>query len=161
MSTITTPSTSTRLSTPWPRIPRLADYLDGQYSADGWYGGLPSSIGVTLTLAEDMVTAVEVTPHATNPTSLDLQQRFAEAIPDAVIGRDIDELQIDRLAGSSGTPVGFHDALDQIKSHSCRRLTRRHHDERRHQPADTNPDSRSNSRSSKLYRAQNAAMTSA
>ena len=96
-----------------------ADYIDGQYSADGWYGGLPSSIGVTVTLADDVVTAVAVTPHATNPTSLELQERFAEAIPGVVIGRDIDELQIDRLAGSSGTPVGFHDALDQIKSQAA------------------------------------------
>jgi hypothetical protein len=71
---------------------------------------------VTVTLADDVVTAVAVTPYATNPTSLDLQQRFAEALPPVIIGRDIDVVRIDRLAGSSATPVGFHDALEQIKS---------------------------------------------
>jgi hypothetical protein len=101
-------------STPAPTS--SADYVDGEYSADGWYGGLPSSIGVTVTLADDVVTSVAVTPYATNPTSLDLQQRFAEALPAVVVGSDIDEVRIDRLAGSSGTPVGFHDALEQIKS---------------------------------------------
>jgi len=107
-------------STPTPSS-FVAEYTDGQYSADGWYGGLPSSIGVTVTLADDVVTAIAVTPHATNPTSLELQERFAEAVPEVVVGRDIDELQIDRLAGSSGTPVGFHDALDQIKSQAAAR----------------------------------------
>lgn len=106
------------LSSPSPTT-STTDYVDGEYSADGWYGGLPSSIGVTVTLADDIVTAVAVTPHASNPTSLDLQRRFAEAIPGVVLGRDIDELDIDRLAGSSGTPVGFHDALDQIKSQAA------------------------------------------
>jgi hypothetical protein len=94
----------------------VTDYADGQYSADGWYGNLPSSIGVTVTLADDVITEVAVTPHATNPTSLELQERFAEAIPDVVIGRNIDELEIDRLAGSSGTPIGFNDAIAQIRN---------------------------------------------
>jgi hypothetical protein len=71
---------------------------------------------VSVTLADDVVTSVAVTPYATNPTSLDLQQRFAEALPAVVVGSDIEEVRIDRLAGSSGTPVGFHDALEQMKS---------------------------------------------
>jgi uncharacterized protein with FMN-binding domain len=92
-----------------------ADYADGQYSADGQYGGQPSSIGVTVTLTEDIVTAVSVSPHATDPTSLDLQERFAAAVPTVVVGRDIDEIKVDRLAGSSGTPRGFNAALEEIK----------------------------------------------
>ena len=90
-------------------------YRDGQYTATGWYGSLPSHHDVTLTLRDDTVTAVEVTTPAENPTSLGHQHRFAAALPDAVIGRDIDTLQIDRLAGASGCSDGFMDALAQIK----------------------------------------------
>jgi uncharacterized protein with FMN-binding domain len=90
-------------------------YRDGNYRATGQYGNLPSSIGVSLTLDDDIITAVDVTPHATNPTSLDLQRRFAAAIPAVVVGRDIDEVYVDRLAGSSATPDGFNAAIQQIK----------------------------------------------
>ena len=90
-------------------------YADGVYTATGQYGGLPSSITVTVTLADDVITAVEVTPHATNPTSLDLQRRFAAAVPAVVVGKRIDEVNVDRLAGSSGTPgrVQRRDPADQ------------------------------------------------
>ena len=85
---------------------RDAAYADGVYTATGQYGSLPSSITVTATLVDDVITAVEVTPHATDPTSLDLQRRFAEAVPAVVVGNPIDEVDVDRLAGSSGTPTG-------------------------------------------------------
>jgi uncharacterized protein with FMN-binding domain len=95
-------------------------YQDGAYSADGWYGSLPSSIGVELTLEDDVITDVGVTTHATDPTSLDYQQRFADAVPEVVIGRPIDEVRVSELAGSSGTPDGFNDALDRIKNEASR-----------------------------------------
>jgi len=91
-------------------------YRDGVYSATGWYGGLPSHHDVTLTIEQDVVTAVEITTPAEDPTSLGYQQRFAEALPQEVIGRNIDELAVDRLAGSSGCSEGFMDALAQIKA---------------------------------------------
>jgi len=90
-------------------------YQDGTHQADGWYGSLPSSIGVELSLAGGVITDVDVTTHATDPTSLDHQERFADAVPEVVVGRRIDEVQVSRLAGSSGTPDGFNDALDRIK----------------------------------------------
>ena len=96
--------------------PSGSGYRDGVYSATGWYGGLPSHHDVTLTIADDVVTAVEITTPAEDETSLGYQQRFAEALPEAVIGRDIDELAVDRLAGSSGCSEGFMDALEQIKT---------------------------------------------
>jgi uncharacterized protein with FMN-binding domain len=92
-----------------------ATYADGVYTATGQYGSLPSSITVTVTLVDDVITAVEVTPHATDPTSLDLQRRFAAAIPAVVVGKRIDEVNVGRLAGSSGTPDGFNAAIQRIK----------------------------------------------
>jgi uncharacterized protein with FMN-binding domain len=100
--------------------PGAASYRDGDYQAKGWYGGGPSSIDVALTLRAGRITAVQVTPNATNPTSLDYQERFAAAVPDVVVGRPIDEVRVSRLAGSSGTPDGFNDALEKIRNEASR-----------------------------------------
>ena len=98
-------------------------YADGVYTATGKYGGLPSSITVTVTLINGVITAVKVTPHATNPTSLDFQRRFAAAIPAVVVGKRIDEVKVGRLAGSSGTPKGFNAAIQRIKEQARRGRT--------------------------------------
>ena len=90
-------------------------YRDGEYSATGWYGSLPSHHDVTLTIENDTVTAVEITTPAEDPTSLGYQQRFAAALPEAVVGQNVDDLAVDRLAGSSGCSEGFMDALAQIR----------------------------------------------
>jgi uncharacterized protein with FMN-binding domain len=95
-------------------------YADGTYSARGWYGGLPSSIDVSVSLSQGVITDVEVTTNATDPTSLDFQTRFAEAIPDVVTGRPIDEVEVSRVAGSSGTPDGFNHAPDTIRAQAAR-----------------------------------------
>lgn len=103
-----TPGASTSATSP-------TSFRDGTYSAEGIYGNEPSSIGVTLTVIDGVVTEVDVQTRATNPTSLELQERFAEAVPEVVVGRPLADLEVDKLAGSSGTPVGFNDALDQIR----------------------------------------------
>lgn len=109
------PSTATSAAPSIPSPEQGSAYADGDYSADGWYGGKPSSIGVSVTLEGDVITDVEVTPHATDETSLALQKRFAAAVPALVVGQDIDDVNLDRVAGNSGTPQGFNDALDRIK----------------------------------------------
>lgn len=58
---------------------------------------------MALTISGDTVTAVEITTPAENPTSLEHQQQFAAALPEAIIGRDIDTVNIDRLAGRPAT----------------------------------------------------------
>lgn len=95
-------------------------YRDGEYSATGWYGGLPSHHDVTLAVENDTVTAVAITTPARDATSLGYQQRFAAALPDAVIGQRIDDLSVDRLAGSSGCSEGFMDALAQIREQAMK-----------------------------------------
>jgi len=109
-------------STPPPaaQVTGAPQYTDGEYSADGEYGSLPSSIGVTVTLVDDVITDLTVAPHATDPTSLDLQSRFADAVQAVVVGRDIDEVHVDKLAGSSRTPDGFSAALEQIKAEAAK-----------------------------------------
>jgi hypothetical protein len=43
------------------------------------------------------------------------QERFAEAVPERVVGKPIDEVRVARLAGSSGTPDGFNAAIEKIR----------------------------------------------
>jgi len=100
---------------PSPAAEPVSQFRDGEYTARGWYGGLPSHHVVTLTLDNGVVTDVEITTPAEDETSLGYQQRFATALPDAIIGRNVDDLAIDRLAGSSGCSEGFMSALAQIK----------------------------------------------
>jgi hypothetical protein len=38
-----------------------------------------------------------------------------------VVGRPLDQVKVGKLAGSSGTPQGFNDAINQIKRQAARR----------------------------------------
>jgi len=92
-------------------------YTDGTYTADGSYQA-PSgteSITVELTLADDTITAITVTPHATDPTAKGMQTNFAGGIADEVVGQDIDTLNVTRVSGSSLTSGGFKIAIAAIK----------------------------------------------
>ena len=93
-------------------------YADGTYEADGEYTspGGKESVGVRITLEDDVVTAVTVTPHATSGNAKQFQTRFAGAISGEVVGKDIDSLDVSRVAGSSLTSGGFNDALGAIKA---------------------------------------------
>jgi uncharacterized protein with FMN-binding domain len=95
-------------------------YADGAYTATGQYGNQPSFITVKATLANGVITAVEVITHATVPRSLELQRRFAAAVPKVVVGKPIDEVRVGKLAGSSSTPEGFNAAIRQIKEQASR-----------------------------------------
>lgn len=90
-------------------------YKDGTYSAIGTYGGLPSHLTVTVNVQQGLIRQVQVKTHATDPTSLDYQRRFAQAVPAAVVGKLLKDVNVGKLAGSSGCPIGFNDALDQIR----------------------------------------------
>ena len=94
-----------------------ASYTDGSYSADGDYLA-PSgteTITVEVTIEDDAVTAVTVTPHATDGREVEFQTEFADNIADEVVGKDLDELEVSRVAGSSLTSWGFNLAIDEIK----------------------------------------------
>ncbi|MHA7238333.1 FMN-binding protein [Arthrobacter sp. TMS1-12-1] len=93
-------------------------YEDGTYTETGTYQSPAGQeeVGVTLTVEADVVTAVEVEPMPTNPTTTQYQGRFAGGISDVVVGKKLDELSVDKVAGSSLTSGGFNDALGKIKS---------------------------------------------
>jgi uncharacterized protein with FMN-binding domain len=93
-------------------------YEDGTYTETGSYQSPagPEEVGVTMTLEADVVTAVEVEPMPDNPTTTMYQERFAGGISDAIVGRKLDDLEVDKVAGSSLTSGGFNEATDKIKS---------------------------------------------
>lgn len=96
----------------------MAKYTNGEYTAEGMYGGSKSII-VKLSLENDAIKNVEVTPNTTIKMSLGLQKKFAAAVPEVVVGRPIDDIHLDKLAGSSKTTQGFNDALAKIKAEAA------------------------------------------
>ncbi|MGN8551062.1 UNVERIFIED_CONTAM: FMN-binding protein [Microbacterium sp. SLM126] len=95
-----------------------ASYADGTYSADGSYATPESveTISVTVTLEDDVITSVEVSGDPSRPESEQYQGQFIGGISDAVVGQDIDEISVSRVAGSSLTSGGFNEAIETIKS---------------------------------------------
>lgn len=93
-------------------------YKDGEYSATGNYvsPGGPQQVGVTVTLSNNVITALSLDTSQTKGTSKEFQGKFASGIDALVIGKSIDEIDVDKVAGSSLTSTGFDDAIDQIKT---------------------------------------------
>ncbi|HEY9313944.1 calcium-binding protein [Williamsia sp.] len=93
-------------------------YEDGEYSATGSYQspGGQQQVGVTVTLSNSVITALSVDISQTKGTSAEFQGKFKSGIDPLVVGKNIDELDVSTVSGSSLTSGGFNDAIDQIKS---------------------------------------------
>lgn len=98
-----------------------ATYADGTYTADGSYQTPETveKISVTLTLADGVVTDVEVTGDPQAPESKQYQSQFIAGIADEVDGVALDDLNVSRVAGSSLTSGGFNDAVASIKEQAA------------------------------------------
>ena len=122
----TTPATSQNIptesapATTVPSTPKktVSVYKDGTYSATGSYMSLggEDQIGVTVTLANDVITAVDATNMAGDRTSSRFQDRFISGYKAYVVGKKISDVHLTRVSGSSLTPAGFNNALAQIQS---------------------------------------------
>ncbi|MDQ1084447.1 MULTISPECIES: hypothetical protein [Microbacterium] len=93
-------------------------YADGTYEATGQYATPESveSIDVTLTIAGDTVTAVEVTGDPQAAESRRYQSEFIGGISAEVVGKKLDEISVTKVAGSSLTSGGFNEAVETIKT---------------------------------------------
>lgn len=93
-------------------------YQNGTYEVIGQYmsPGGPEQISVKLTLENGAITVAEVEPQAERPNSVKFQEIFADNYQELVVGKNLDELKLDKVAGSSLTPKGFNDALEKIKA---------------------------------------------
>ncbi|NED66077.1 calcium-binding protein, partial [Streptomyces sp. SID10244] len=52
----------------------------------------------------------------TKGTSKEFQGKFASGVDALVVGKNIDDLDVHKVSGSSLTSTGFNDAIDQIKT---------------------------------------------
>lgn len=98
-----------------------AAYADGTYTAEGSYQTPETveEISVTLTLADGVVTDVEVTGDPQAPESKQYQGQFIDGIADEVDGKALDDLNVSRVAGSSLTSGGFNKAVESIKEQAA------------------------------------------
>ena len=95
-----------------------ANYADGTYTESGSYQA-PSgteSVSVTITLATNTVTAVSVVGNGQDSNTQVYQEMFASGIGAEVVGKNIDDLRVAKVAGSSLTSGGFNEALAAIKA---------------------------------------------
>lgn len=94
------------------------DYTAGTYEASGSYSnpGGTSEVDVSLTLGDGgVIDDVTVTPKASG-TSKQFQDKFAGGIAGEIVGKNIDEIDVSKVAGSSLTSGGFNQAVDEIKA---------------------------------------------
>ena len=98
------------------------DYADGTYTESGDYTAPsgPESVEVTVTLADNVITDVEVVGSATDPQAKLHQSQFIDGIPGLVVGKNIDEISVDKVGGSSLTSGGFNDAIAAIKADAAK-----------------------------------------
>nr|WP_231713059.1 hypothetical protein [Arthrobacter sp. zg-Y769] len=97
-------------------------YTDGEYSGTGSYippSGTSEDVDVTLHLEGSVVTELEVETSQKNPTSKQYQREFTSNVKEQVVGKNLDELDVDKVAGSSLTSEGFNRALDAIRSEAA------------------------------------------
>jgi len=114
-SSATTDSSTTDSST---TSTTSGTYKDGTYEATGQYSTPESveTVDVTLTIAGDTVTAVEVTGDPQASESKRYQSEFIGGIQAEVVGKKLDEISVSKVAGSSLTSGGFNKAVDTIKT---------------------------------------------
>jgi cytoskeletal protein RodZ len=94
-------------------------YKDGTYTATGEYTSPegPQSIAVTLTINNDVITAASIEQHAKVGTPSEMwQEKFAEGYKGMVVGKSIADLKLTKVSGSSLTPLGFNDAIAEIRT---------------------------------------------
>lgn len=98
-----------------------ATYKDGTYTAPGTYAspGGTEKISVTLTLAKNIITAMQVTTVKADPTATGYEAMFEGGITAVTVGKDIATLNVGVVAGSSLTSLGFNQALDAIKANAA------------------------------------------
>jgi uncharacterized protein with FMN-binding domain len=98
--------------------PAPSSFKDGTYSSLGRYTspGGPSAVEVKLTLKDNSVSAITVTPKAENPTAISYESRFASGVGGLVIGKKLTELNVTKVSGSSLTSMGFDKAISAIEA---------------------------------------------
>lgn len=110
-------NTSTRPNDAEPSHTTTSGLQDGIYASSGTYstpGGM-ESIGLTVTLKNGIIEDVTLEQQASGGDTAIYQSKFASGYEPLVKGRNIEDVKLHRVAGSSLTSDGFNKALESIK----------------------------------------------
>jgi hypothetical protein len=119
-----TPTTETVTTAPetTPTTPPVAadsdTYKDGSFTANASYtdpGRKEYDIEVTLTIADDVVTAASVLYNGAAANTPN-HTRFENGYKQEVIGKSLDSISLSRVGGASLTTEAFNDAVATIKA---------------------------------------------
>lgn len=112
------PAVERRVTHPGSPATEDTEYADGTYASTGTYRSPAGTetVDVSVTLKDDVIVAATFKGNATHPTSMLNQGKFSAGYTAAVVGKDIDDVALTIVNGSSLTPIGFMDALAKIKA---------------------------------------------
>lgn len=98
-----------------------SEYENGTYEATGNYTSpaQEEEVAIVITLEDGVVVDAEFEGKATHETSQKLQGMFAEGYTEEVVGKNIDDINLTVVNGSSLTPKGFMDALEKVKEEAA------------------------------------------
>ncbi|MBL8159704.1 FMN-binding protein [Candidatus Saccharibacteria bacterium] len=94
-------------------------YKGGTYRAQGVYTspGGETRINITLTIdGSGKVVNTKAESASDNPTSRRYQTKFIRNYTELVVGKNVNEIKLTTVSGSSLTSRGFQDALQKIKT---------------------------------------------
>ncbi len=96
------------------------NFKDGAYSATGSYmsPGGKDEIDVNLTLKDNVITDINAIAKPGDDISKKYMKMFRDNYKTLVVGKNISELKLDKVSGSSLTSIGFNDAISQIRVQS-------------------------------------------
>ena len=98
-------------------------YVDGTYDAEVEYkvpGNKLEPMRVSITIANDIVTAASVDFDGLIGTSRLNQKKFSAAYQDEVIGVELDDIDLSRVGGASLTSGGFNEAVAKVQAAAAR-----------------------------------------
>jgi len=95
-----------------------ASFKDGSYAATGSYEspGGHQQITVHVTLRDGVITDTSAISGAQDPESQEYQSMFIGGYKSQVVGKNIADVHVSRVSGSSLTSQGFNDAISQIEN---------------------------------------------
>lgn len=111
-------------STPTPvtvSVTTASPYKDGSYTATGSYQSPAGSesIQVTLVLKDGIITDATVVSGAQDGMSKRYQNMFLSGYKALVVGKSIDQANLSVVSGSSLTPMGWNQAVANIKTQAA------------------------------------------
>ena len=117
-ATVASPAATVSVTSQTSTSAASSEYKDGTYTTTGTYDapGGTESIKISVTLADDKVTATSATAGATDPQSQEYQTDFIRSYKSLVVGKSLDSIHLSKVSGSSLTSTGFNSALSSIKS---------------------------------------------